>query len=91
MTRWTVEFTNEAEGDLACLDRPVRKRIIEKLEWLAENFDSAIPLPLTGEFGNYYKLRVGGWRTFYRTDHVKRAIIVCYIDRRDKAYKKKRS
>ena len=39
MPRWTLEFEPRADDDLAQLDKPVRKRVIEKLEWLIGNFD----------------------------------------------------
>ena len=90
MTRWLLDLTCDAEDDLARLDFPVRKRILERLEWTAENFDTIIPLPLTGEYRDFYKLRVGDWRIFYKVNHQTHALLVCYIDRRDKAYKKRR-
>lgn len=91
MTRWTVEFTAEAEDDFARLATPLQKRILEKLEWFSENFDAVISIPLTGEFREFYKLRVGDWRIFYKISHSDRFIAVHYIDHRDKAYRKKRS
>ena len=39
MTKWNLEFYAEAEEDIAVIDKPVRRRIIEKLEWLVNNFD----------------------------------------------------
>jgi mRNA interferase RelE/StbE len=66
MKRWSVEFRSEAAKDLSELDRPVRRRIIKKLDWLAKNFDAILPLVLTGEFKRFYKLRVGDWRIIYK-------------------------
>jgi len=87
MTAWSVEFTSDAEEDLAKIDRMSRKRIIQKLEWLGNNFDSVFPIPLHGAYREFYKLRVGDWRIFYTVGWKKRCITVCYIDRRDKVYK----
>lgn len=67
----------------------MRRRVIDKIEWLALNFDAFVPLALEGEFRDFYKLRAGDWRVVYRIDHKKRRIIVNYIDRRDKVYKKR--
>ena len=59
MARWSSEFRTEAVRDLAKLGRDVRRRIIVKLEWLAENFEGIMPPLLSGEFADFYKLRVG--------------------------------
>lgn len=85
---WSVEFLDEAEEDLRKLDRAVRRRVIEKIEWLQENFDTLPPLTLQGEFKNFFKLRAGDWRVFYKVNWKLNRIVVCYIQRRDKAYKK---
>lgn len=89
MTVWSVEFLVGAEKDLAKIEKSDRKRIIEKIEWLSKNFDSLFPVNLKGEFRNFYKLRVGDWRVFYKTDWNKYVIFICVIERRDKAYKTK--
>lgn len=90
MRVWSLDFTLDAEKDLAALDRSIRCRIIEKLEWLVDNFDVIIPQILNGEFKDFYKLRVEDWRVIYKIDWSKGLITVYYIDRRDKVYKKKR-
>ena len=85
--RWLVKLTKGAKEDLDCLDKTVRRRIIEKLDWLGENFDEITPLSLSGEFKDFYKLRVGDWRLFYQVDWEKNVIFVVYIDHRSSAYK----
>ena len=55
----------EAERDLVRLDLLVRERVIGKLDWFLDNFDSIFPIPLTGEYREFYKLRAGDWRIFY--------------------------
>ena len=87
MAAWSVEFTPDAEKDLARIDVLSRKRIIRKLEWIRSNFDSVFPITLHGAYRKFYKLRVGDWRIFYKADWETRFIVICYIDRRDKAYK----
>lgn len=42
MKRWSLEFLTEAEKDLLKLDRDIRRRIIDKLSWLLENFENII-------------------------------------------------
>ena len=87
MTDWVWAFQPSAEKDIAGLDREVRQRVIDKLDWLVENFENYSPVLLAGEFKDFFKLRVGDWRIFYRIDWKGRGIIICHIERRDKAYK----
>lgn len=90
MPEWASEFSKDAKEDLVRLDQEVRRRIIEKLDWFTANFESLFPVPLTGEFREFYKLRVGDWRIFYSINWVEHIIKVEYIDNRDKAYKRRR-
>ena len=90
MSRWSLEFSTEAERDLVRLDQPVRKRVIEKSDWFLDNFASVFPIPLTGEYREFYKLRVGDWRIFYSIKWTTRIIRVEYIEHRNKAYRKRK-
>lgn len=89
MARWRLEFSKNAEKDLADLNHSLRRRIIDKLEWLAVNFDNIAPLPLSESWRGFFKLRVGDWRVVYGIKHSQYLISVHYIDRRDKIYKRK--
>ena len=64
MSHWALEFLPQAEDDFAKLDRALRRRVISKLDWLVLNFDSVVPIPLTGEYRDFFKLRVGSIRIF---------------------------
>ncbi len=86
MLRWSLKFQKGAEDDLVRLDTPIRRRVIEKLDWLIENFDTVIPLALGAKYREFYKLRVGDWRIMYKVDWKRAIITVCYIDRRDRIY-----
>ncbi len=89
MAQWRVELSEKAESDIKAIDRPVRKRIMEALEWLSDNFDSVVPIPLEGYWKRFFKLRVGDWRAIYDIDVADRVLTVHLIDRRDKIYKRK--
>lgn len=89
MSQWSLEFSKQAEEDIAALDFSIRTRILEKLEWLVKNFDSLIPVPLGGEWSDFFKLRVGDWCVVYQIYWASHRIIVDYIDRRDKIYKRR--
>lgn len=90
MSSWLLKFSEDAEGDLARLDRTVRKSVIEKLDWFVKNFDSIFPIPLTGEYREFYKLRVGDWRIFYSVHWTEQFLRVEYIEHRSRAYRKRK-
>lgn len=88
MPQLGVQFTVEAREDLDKLDSQIKKRIIEKILWLRDNFDEIIPLPLSGKWQNFLKLRVGDWRVIYAAEDSKKQLIIHLIGRRDKIYKR---
>ena len=52
-----IEWTEEAVRDLKIIDKQVGRRILKKLSWFSENFETIVPGPLSGEFKETYKLR----------------------------------
>ncbi|MEM6404135.1 MAG: type II toxin-antitoxin system mRNA interferase toxin, RelE/StbE family [Cyanobacteria bacterium P01_D01_bin.116] len=59
---YELEFTEESVTDLEKLTQIIQIRIINKINWLAENFEQLTPQTLTGDFADFYKLRVGDYR-----------------------------
>lgn len=90
MSRWKVIFTREAEEDLDKLDKQIRRRVIQKILWLRNNFEQIIPLPLGGRWQGFFKLRIGDWRAIYEVEDSKRQITIHRIDKRDKIYKRQK-
>lgn len=60
-----VEWEKEASDDLQKIDRPIVKRILNKISWLSQYFENTTPEPLSGEMSGHFKLRVGDWRVVY--------------------------
>jgi mRNA interferase RelE/StbE len=88
MVIYSVEFTDEAEKDLARIDKNTAQRILNKLRWLAENFDMIKPERLKGElWKDKFKLRVGDYRVIYSVDFDKKIITVHLIGHRSEIYK----
>jgi len=77
----------KALRSLESFDKPTAARIIERLSWLAENFDDLSPLPLKGGLSGTYKMRTGDWRIIYSFDVAKRSITVHLIGHRKDIYK----
>jgi len=82
-----VDFTSDAEADLARLDTPIAQRVFKKLRWLVENFDVITPEALTGEWQGVFKLRVGDYRVLYTFDRARQKIIVHFVRHRRQVYK----
>lgn len=86
MSRWVVLLKPGAENDLARLDRHIRRRVLEKIGWLEDNFDNLLPKPLSNELARLYKLRVGDWRIIYSAEERAREVSIVAIDHRSKIY-----
>lgn len=82
-----VDFTADAEADLARLDTPAAERVLKKLRWLAENLDAVKPEALRGEWQGVFKLRVGDYRVLYTLDNTKQRIIVHFVRHRREVYR----
>lgn len=60
-----VEWEKEALDDLNKIDKPVIKRILNKISWFSQHFSNIIPESLSGDMAGLFKLRVGDWRVIY--------------------------
>ncbi|MCE2905011.1 MAG: type II toxin-antitoxin system RelE/ParE family toxin [Anabaena sp. CoA2_C59] len=65
---YLVEYEPEALADLEKLTKSVCQRIVNKINWLAENFDQITPQPLTADLSGFFKLRVGDYRVIYEKE-----------------------
>ena len=72
---------------LSKIDKPVAKRITDKLIRFSENVEIMNTLPLTGNLSGFYKLKVGAYRVVYEIDHNKKVITVYKIGHRRDIYK----
>ena len=84
-----VEFTPNAEADLARLEASVAQRVLNRLRWLAENLETIRLESLTGQFSGVFKLCVGDYRVLYLCDRTDQKIIVQFIRHRREVYKKR--
>jgi len=83
---YQVEFHPRAVKDFEDLDELVAHRVLKKLRWLAENFDSIRPEPLAGVFSGLFKLRVGDYRVIYQADQEKKLLTVRLVGHRREIY-----
>ena len=61
-------------------------RVLKKLRWLAENFDSIKPEPLAGPFSGLLKLRVGDYRVIYQANREKKVLTIRLLGHRREIY-----
>ena len=86
---YDIRLLKPAVKDLEQLDKVVAKRVVEKMNWLAENLDKIRPQKLTGELRGLYKLREGDYRIIYEIDSKKKVVIIYRVAHRKDVYKKK--
>ncbi|MEK7802812.1 MAG: type II toxin-antitoxin system mRNA interferase toxin, RelE/StbE family, partial [Deltaproteobacteria bacterium] len=63
-----IEWTKDALDDLQRLDKPVGRRILNKITWLSQHFNNITPEPLSGELSGAFKIRIGDWRVIYTVE-----------------------
>ncbi len=81
-----VEWTEDAIEDLSRLDKPIIRRILKKVSWFSDNFDSITPESLSGDFKGAFKLRLGDWRVVYTIEND--LILIQAVGHRREIYKK---
>jgi mRNA interferase RelE/StbE len=86
---YQVRFLDEAIRDLARLDRPVARRIVERMRWLAGNIETARLETLTGELAGFHKLRVDDYRVIYLILHDEQTLVVNAVGHRREIYRKR--
>lgn len=84
---YQFQFAPTASDDLARLDKKIAKRIFIKIGWLAENFSSIRPEPLSWQWRDMFKLRVDDYRVLYMVDDIDACIIIHYARHRREVYK----
>jgi mRNA interferase RelE/StbE len=81
---YEVILTEEAERFLKKCDKPVRDRILDKLEKLRE--DPRLGKPLTASLAGFWSLRIGDYRAIYQIKDNELIITVIKIGHRKNIY-----
>ena len=87
---YEIRTTLTFERDIKKLDRPVAKRIIQKIEDLAEkpellrSYLKYMPVDLA----NLQKYRIGDWRVLFWVNHQKEELTLYGVEHRSKVYKR---
>lgn len=86
---YKIRLYEEAERNLARLDKTTVRRILRKLNWLAENAEMIEPKGLRRNLSGFAKLREGDYRIVYQISHEEEIIFVRFIGHRSEVYKNK--
>jgi len=85
---YRIETTPEFDQDLGSLDRAVARRVIRKVEWLAEH-PAALRSPLRHlpeDLKGLHKYRVGDYRVLLWVDHEAQVLTLYGVRHRREAY-----
>jgi mRNA interferase RelE/StbE len=86
--RYEIRLSHRAQRDLDRLDKPTQKRILRRLEQLAEDpYDPRLSAPLQGP-GNLRKSRVGAWRIIFQVTEEPKIVFIVMIERRGQVYQR---
>ena len=87
---YKITFLPDAENSFKKLDKPVQRRIAQKIDWLAENADKVIHHPLKSlpdDLRGLCKVRVGDYRIIYWVYDDAKYIKIYEIEHRGKDYR----
>ena len=83
---YKVFYLDSAEKDLAALDKPIRKRILDKIDEILTRDPKGLGKPLTGPFKGMWRYRVGDFRVIYRISEEEILILVAKVGHRKNIY-----
>ena len=85
---YRIRILDAAARDLAKLDKPIARRIVRRINWLAENLDDLQPEALTGDLSGFFKLRAGDYRILYELLRDEQTIVIHLIGHRREIYRR---
>jgi len=81
-----VHFLPSGLNDLSRLDAATMRRIVRRIDWLANNFTHIEPERLKGELAPLLKFRVGDYRILYQVIDQENSLIIHRIGHRREIY-----
>ena len=86
---YRIRILDAAARELASLDKPIGRRIVERIRWLAANLDEIKPEVLTGDMAGLCKFRVGDYRVVYEILRSEQTIVIHLVGHRRNVYKRR--
>ena len=88
---FAARILKSASRELKRIDPPIAQRIVDRIRWLAENFERITPEPLKGNLASFSKVREGDYRIIYEVLRKEQLIVVHHIGHRGEIYKRGKS
>jgi len=85
--KYQLEVLPSAVSAIKRLDKTTSFRVLLKLKWLSDNFDTINHIKLKGEYSEFFKLRLGDYRIFYTFNRGENCIFIHRVAHRSDAYK----
>jgi len=89
MAVYNVRILETASRELERLDKPIGRRIVKRIDWLAMNLDTIRLEALSGDLAGFYKLRVGDYRVIYEVLWEEQTIVIHAIGHRREIYRRR--
>lgn len=89
MAKYDIRILEAAARDLAHLEKPIGRRIGQRIHWLATNLESICLEALTGDLAGLYKLRVGDYRIIYEVLWDERTLLIHAVGHRREIYRRR--
>jgi len=86
---YRLRILSSATRELEHLDKPIARRMAERINWLAANLDDIRPEAYQADLARLYKLRVGDYRIVYEILHNENTIIIHQVGHRSEIYRKR--
>jgi mRNA interferase RelE/StbE len=86
---YKIRLLKDAVRDLKKLDKEIARRIVKKINRLAENAGIISPKSLRSKLGGLAKLREDDYRIIYEILYAEEIIIIHFIGHRSEVYKRK--
>jgi len=86
---YQIRFIKAAARDLEKIGQETARRIIRKINWLAENVETIQPKGLRNNLAGLAKIREGDYRIIYELNHAEKVLIIHFIGHRNEVYKYK--
>jgi mRNA interferase RelE/StbE len=84
---YQVRILEVAGRELARLDPPVGRRVVNRIRWLSENLDDVKLEAPAADLAGFYKLRIGDHRVVYEVLRSEEVIVVHMIGHRREIYR----